>query len=246
MDGIGFLEALIQDVRYGLRNLWKNPGFTAVAVLTLALGIGANTSIFTMINAVLMTRLPIGHPEQLVLLHWISHSKGPFVWNSSSSYGGCDTVDSGSFNSSCSFSFPDYQNFRDHAQSFQGMAAYGGGLGVQVDMNGAATRANGQYVSGDYFSVLEVRPAYGRTFTDSDDKPGAEPAVVLEFNYWQKQFSSDPKVVGSTVLFNSVPLTIVGITPPEFFGISCRQPAKCLDSAAYAGSHQHQTGSEAI
>src|SRR3984885_12108693 len=220
MDGTGFLEALIQDVRYGLRNLRKNPGFTAVAVLTLALGIGANTSIFTMINAVLMTRLPIGHPEQLVLLHWVSHSKGPFVWNSSSSYGGCDTVDSGSGNSSCSFSFPDYQNFRDRAQSFQGMAAFGGGLGVQVDMNGAATRANGQYVSGDYFSVLEVRPAYGRTFTDSDDKPGAEPAVVLEFNYWQKQFSSDPKVVGTSVLLNSVPFTILGITPPEFFGIS--------------------------
>jgi predicted permease len=220
MDGIGFVEALIQDVRYGLRNLRKNPGFTAVAVLTLALGIGANTSIFTMINAVLMTRLPIGHPEQLVLLHWIAHSKGPYVWNSSSSYGGCDTVDSGSGNSSCSFSFPDYQNFREHAQSFQGMAAYGGGLGVQLDLNGAATRANGQYVSGDYFSVLEVRPAYGRTFTDSDDKPGAEPAVVLEFNYWQKQFSSDPKVVGTTVLFNSVPFTIIGITPPEFFGVS--------------------------
>src|ERR1700735_5353126 len=173
MDGIGFLEALIQDIRYGLRNLRKNPGFTAVAVLTLALGIGANTSIFTMINAVLMTRLPIGHPEQLVLLHWVSHSKGPFVWNSSSSYGGCDTIDSGSGYSACSFSFPDYQNLRGHAQSFQGMAAYGGGLGVQVDMNGAATRANGQYVSGDYFSVLEVRPAYGRMLIDSDDTESA-------------------------------------------------------------------------
>jgi len=220
MDQIGFFEGLIQDVRYGLRNLRKNPGFTAVAVLTLALGIGANTSIFTMINAVLLTRLPIGHPEQLVLLHWVSHSKGPYVWQSSSSYGGCDTVDNGSGFANCSFSFPDYENFRAHAQSFQGMAAYGGGAGVQVDMNGAATRANGQYVSGDYFSVLDARPTYGRMLTDSDDKPGAEPVVILEFTYWQKQFNSDPKVVGTTMLLNSIPFTIAGITPPEFFGIS--------------------------
>jgi predicted permease len=220
MDQIGFFEGLIQDVRYGLRNLRKNPGFTAVAVLTLALGIGATTSIFTMINAVMMTRLPIGHPEELVLFHWIARTKGPYVWNSSSSYGGCEAIDAGAGNSSCSFSFTDYQNFRARAQSFQGIAAYGGGLGAQVDMNGKATRANGQCVSGDYFSVLEVPPAYGRIFNDSDDKPGAEPVVVLEFTYWQKQFSSDPKVVGSTVLFNSVPFTIVGIAPPEFFGLT--------------------------
>src|SRR5271154_2185455 len=168
MDQIGFFEGLIQDVRYGLRNLRKNPGFTAVAVLTLALGIGANTSIFTLINAVMMTRLPVGNPQQLVLFHWNSHSKGPFVWNSSSSYGGGDTTDAGSGNTNCSFSYPDYENFRAHAQSFQGIAAFGGGTGVQVDMNGAATRANGQNVSGNYFSVLDVRPAYGRMLIDSD------------------------------------------------------------------------------
>jgi predicted permease len=220
MDQIGFLEGMIQDLRYGLRNLRKNPGFTAVAVLTLALGIGANTSIFTLINAVMMTRLPVGNPQELVIFHWNSHSKGPFVWQSSSSYGGCDSNDAGSGNSNCSFSFPDYENFRNHAQSFQGVAAFGGGVGVQVDMNGAATRANGHAVSGDYFSVLEVTPAYGRTLTDSDDKPGAEPVVVLEFDYWHKQFNGDPKVVGTTVNFNNVPFTIVGIAPPEFFGIS--------------------------
>ena len=175
MDQIGFFEGLIQDVRYGLRNLRKNPGFTAVAVLTLALGIGANTSIFTLINAVMMTRLPVGNPQELEILHWNSHSKGPFVWQSSSSYGGCDTQDPGSGNTNCSFSFIDFENFRAHAQSFQGIAAFGGGVGVQVDMNGAATRANGQAVSGNYFSVLELPPAYGRTLTDSDDKAGAEP-----------------------------------------------------------------------
>jgi predicted permease len=216
----GFFEGLAQDLSFALRQLRRNPGFAAVAVLTLALGIGANTAIFTLINTVMLTRLPVGHPEELVLFHWMSHSKGPFVWTGSSSYGGCDTVDAGSGRSNCSFSYPDFDNFRTHSQSFQGIAAYGGGVGVQVDMNGQATRANGQYVSGDFFSALEVRPAYGRMLVPSDDVPGAVPAVVLEFNYWLKQFSGDPKVVGGTVLFNSVPFTIAGVAPPEFYGIA--------------------------
>jgi predicted permease len=216
----GFLEGLAQDLTFALRQLRRSPGFAAVAVLTLALGIGANTAIFTLINTVMLTRLPVGHPEELVLLHWNSHSKGPYVWNNSSSYGGCDTIDAGSGNSNCSFSFPDFDNFRSHAHSFQGMAAYGGGVGLQVDMNGQATRTNGQFVSGDYFSVLEVRPAYGRILGPADDMPGAVPTVVLDFNYWQKQFSGDPKVVGGTVLFNRVPFTIAGIAPPEFYGLS--------------------------
>ncbi|MFZ0818791.1 MAG: ABC transporter permease [Candidatus Acidiferrales bacterium] len=216
----GFFEGLAQDLTFALRQLRRSPGFAAVAVLTLALGIGANTAILTLINTVMLTRLPVGHPEELVLLHWVSHSQGPYVWNSSSSYGGCDTYDPGSGNSNCSFSFPDFDNFRSHAHSFQGMAAFGGGIGVQVDMNGQATRANGQYVSGEYFSVLEVRPAYGRGLAPADDVPGAVPTVVLDFNYWQKQFNGDPKVVGGSILFNSVPFTIAGIAPAEFYGIS--------------------------
>ncbi len=103
----GILEGLTQDLTYAFRQLRRSPGFAAVAVLTLALGIGANTAIFTLINTVMLTRLPVGHPEELVLFHWNSHSKGPFVWNGSSSYGGCDTKDAGSGNSNCSFSYPD-------------------------------------------------------------------------------------------------------------------------------------------
>jgi predicted permease len=216
----GFLEGLSQDLSYALRQLRRSPGFAAVAVLTLALGIGANTAIFTLINTVMLTRLPVGHPEELVILHWMSHSKGPYVWDNSSSYGGCDMHDPGSGNSNCSFSYLDLVNFRSHTKSFQGIAAFGGGFGVQVDMTGQATRASGQYVTGDFFSVLEVRPAYGRLLTPSDDVPGATPVVVLEFNYWRKQFNGDPKVVGTTVSLNSVPFIIAGITPPEFYGIS--------------------------
>ncbi|HEY2459227.1 MAG TPA: ABC transporter permease [Candidatus Acidoferrum sp.] len=215
-----FLDSLLQDLHYALRHLRGNPGFAAVAILTLALGIGANTSIFTLLNTVMLTRLPVGHPEQLVLFHWMSHSKGPFVWNSSSSYGGCGMTDPGSGNSNCSFSFPDFNNFRNHSQSFQGIVADGGVVSVQVDMHGQATRANGRYVSGEFFSVLEVPPAYGRILNLSDDLPGAPPAVVLDYRYWQKQFNSDPAVVGTSVLLNSVPFTIAGIAPPDFYGLA--------------------------
>lgn len=215
-----FGDAVLQDLHYAFRYLQRSPGFAAVAILTLALGIGANTSIFTIINAVMLSRLPVGHPEELFLFHWISHSQGPYVWNSSHSYSGCPMEDPGSHNSNCSFSFPDYENFRTHSQSFQGIAAYGGGVGVQVDHNGQATRANGQYVSGDFFSVLQVRPAYGRVLTPNDDLPNAPPVVLLDFRYWQTEFRGDPRVVGTSVVFNGIPLTIAGVAPPEFFGIA--------------------------
>ena len=169
MDQIGFLEGFIQDVRYGLRNLRKNPGFTAVAVLTLALGIGANASIFTLINAVMMMCLPVGNPQELEILHWNSHSKGPFVWQSSSSYGGCDSNDAGSGNSNCSFSFPDYENFRNHAQSFQGIVSVWRRrwCAGEYERRGNARERASWRSAAIIFSVPELALAYGRTFTDS-------------------------------------------------------------------------------
>lgn len=214
------LDLARQDLPYALRYLRRSPGFAAVAILTLALGIGANTSIFTVLNTVMLTRLPVGHPEQLVLLHWVAHTHGPYVWTGSSSYGGCDMENPATHGSNCSFSYPDYDNFRTRSQSFQGIAAYGGGVGVQVDWKGQATRASGQFVSGDFFSVLQVRPAYGRVLAPADDQPGAAPAVILDFDYWQKQFNGDPSVVGTAVLLNSVPFAIAGVAPREFFGVA--------------------------
>jgi len=215
-----WIQDLIQDIRYGLRTLRRSPGFTTVAVLTLALGIGANTSIFTILNTVMLARLPVGHPEQLVLFHWVAHTQGPYVWSHTSSYGGCDMLNPASHDSNCSFSYPDYDNFGKHLQSFQGIAAYGGDLRVQVDWKGQAALANGQYVSGNFFSVLQVRAAYGRVLTPADDLPGAAPVVVLDFDYWQNEFRADPAVVGTTVLFDKIPITIAGVAPPEFYGIA--------------------------
>ncbi len=216
----GFLEGFAQDISYALRQLRRSPGFAAVAILTLMLGIGANTAIFTLVNTIMLTRLPVSHPEQLAIFHWISHSKGPFPWNSSSSYGGCDMKDPGSGNSNCSFSYPDYVNFQANSKSFQDIAAYGGGFGVQVDRNGQSTRGNGHYVSGNYFSVLAVRPLHGRLLAPADDVSGASPVIVLEYNYWQKQFGGDPNAVGTSINLNGVSFNIVGVTAPEFFGIT--------------------------
>jgi len=218
--GRRWLGDVAQDLSYASRVLRRSPGFTIAAILTLALGIGANTAIFTLINTVMLTRLPVGHPEQLVLLHWMSHSKGPFLWSTSSSFSGCGTNDPGSGDTNCSFSFPDFENFRAHTQSFQGLAAYGGVAFVHVEMNGQTSRAIGQYVIGDFFSVLETRPALGRLLEPSDDLPGAPAAIVLEYNYWQKQFNRDPKVIGQAVVLNNVPFTIAGVATPEFYGLA--------------------------
>ena len=215
----GYFGAFLQDLRYGLRYFRRSPGFAAVALLTLALGIGANASIFMILNTVMLSRLPVGHPQELVLFHWVAHSQGPYVWNHTSSYGGCDMLNPGSHDSNCSFSFPDYDNFRSHLQSFHGIAAHGGSARVQVDLNGQVTHARGDYVSGDFFSVLQVRPMYGRVLAPADDLPGSIPVLVLDFQYWQSEFHSDPKAVGSTVRLDTIPFTIAGVAPPEFFGI---------------------------
>jgi predicted permease len=208
-----------QDVRYTIRSLLKAPGFTAVIVFTLALGIGANTAIFTLINNILLNQLPVGHPEQLVLLHWTSPTKDTDVWTGLTAYSGCDTTGTRSGDFNCSFSYPLLETFRAHSRSFSGIAAYAGADTALLETNGHSIRATGLFVTGDFFSVLEVRPSFGRPLTLVDDSPGGEPVVVLDFNFWRKEFGADPSVVGRTVVFDDTPVQIVGVAPPEFFGI---------------------------
>src|SRR5579863_1019724 len=191
------MGTLLQDLRYGLRMLAKNPGFTAVAVLTLALGIGANTAIFSLIDAVLLKTLPVAHPEELVLMRWESpHVVTDFL------------------------PYPTFAQLRDSSQAFDGMFAFcSPWLGTDVD--GKPGIASGQLVSGSFFSVLGVRAIRGRTFTAEEDRvPGGDPVAVISHRYWKRQFALDPAAVGKSITVNGLPFTIIGVTPPEFDGVS--------------------------
>lgn len=208
------MEALLKDIRYGFRNLLKRPSFTGVAVITLALGIGANTAIFTLLNAVLLKPLPVHRPEELVL------------FNDSASEGTSDGDPA--VGRWTLFSNSAYQYFRDNNHSFQSLAAFRSGesrLSVRdPDSAGqAAQRAQGHMVSGNYFLTLGVNPLLGRLLNPSDDSPEARPAAVISYGYWKQVWKSDSTIVGKNLILNGTSFTVVGITRPEFFGVRVRK-----------------------
>src|SRR6266550_1237618 len=210
------MEILIKDLKYGFRSLLKRKGFAAIAVITLALGIGANTAIFTLVNAVLLKSLPVSHPEELVLF---SETTGEGTSLE-------DTPRTGKWER---FSYASYQYFRNHNQSFQDIAAIRSGESrLSVRMAGsqtgeAAQRASGHLVSGNYFSVLGVTAMRGRVLTPEDDGASAPPVAVVSNRYWQQQLNSDPAIVGKSFFINGTNFTIVGVTPLEFFGERVRR-----------------------
>jgi predicted permease len=217
MWGWNSADTLWQDIRYGLRQLRRSPGVTAVAVISLALGIGADTAIFSLINAVVLKTLPVDTPQQLVLLEWTS--KGwpePFM----NSMSGNMIEDKAGRTTGTSFSYSAYEQIRDRNNVFSsvsGLAAMKSGL--SVGYKGQPGRANGQLVSGTFFPTMGVQPALGRALTPDDDRIGASPAAVISYGYWERRFGRDPAVVGRAITVNGVPFTIVGVSPPEFFGV---------------------------
>src|SRR5215469_2394778 len=195
--GLPLLDTLLQDLRYALRMFRGNPGFTSVVVLTLALGIGASTAIFSLMNAVLLQSLPVQNPSELVVVQY-------------------NEAQSGRENED--FSYPMYQAFRDKNSVFAGVFCRSG-----VDFNatyaGQSERATGELVSGNYFEVLGVRPWIGRLFTKQDDKtPGAHPVAVLSYGYWRNRFGGDTLLIGKEILLDAKPMTVIGVTPPDFYG----------------------------
>jgi predicted permease len=190
---------MINDIRYALRMLAKNPAFAGVVVLTLALGIGANAAIFSLLDKVLLQTLPVANPDQLVVLSTYDPRNGP----------GIDS----------SFSYPMYQDLRDRNSVFSGVIARGG-TQMNVSFGDQTERVSGELVSGNFFEVLGVRPWAGRLFTQDDDRtPRAHPVAVLSYAFWQRRFAKDPNLIGKTILVNEQPVTVLGVTPPSFFGV---------------------------
>ncbi len=212
------METLWQDIRYGFRGLLKRPAFTIIALVILALGIGANTAIFTLINAVVLKPLPVSKPEELVLFNDAADE-------------GTSTMSDGDIPAGRArrFSYAIYKHFREHDPSFQELSAFRSGesrLSVRrpdAPAGEAAQRASGHLVSGNYFAVLGVGAAQGRVLTNEDDQPAAPPAAVISHPYWEQKLNSDPQIVGKSLLLNGTSFTVVGVMPPQFFGIRVRR-----------------------
>jgi predicted permease len=217
--GWRWLENLYEDLRYGIRTVGKNKGFAAVAILTLALGIGANTAIFSLIDAALLRAIPVRDASQLVLVQWGAHKEA--THRSYSSYGDCRDAQQAGTAGGCSFSEPFFQEVRRRSGLFSSLAAFAAGDRLDLSGNGAAsTVEEPECVSGNYFETLGVQPALGRLINAEDDKPTAPSVVVLSYNYWRSQFGGAPSAVGKKILLNKVPYTIIGVAEPRFDSLS--------------------------
>jgi len=195
------MTGFAQDLRYALRQLAKSPGFAAVAIVTLALGIGANTAIFSLLDQALLRNLPVKDADRLVILQ---------------SFGSFNGHTSSRTDDSFSFSYPMYRDLRDRNSVFTGLIATTWAQ-VGVQWHNQPELVSAELVSGNYFDVLGVRPALGRLLIASDDiVPDANPVVVLSFSYWHRRFGSDPSIVNQSLLVNGRPFTILGIAPPGF------------------------------
>jgi predicted permease len=217
--GWRWLENLYEDLRYGFRTLGKSKGFAAVAILTLAVGIGANTAIFSLIDAALLRAIPVRDASQLVVAQWRAR-KEPSNHNNMS-YGDCAGFHENSAQGDCSFSEPFYKELRTQDGIFSNLAAFAGGDRLDLSENGAASTVDQpEYVSGNYFETLGVQPALGRLFNTDDDTPSAPSVAVLSYNFWRSRFGGAPSAVGKKILLNKIPFTIIGVAEPRFDSLS--------------------------
>src|SRR5499426_1075888 len=211
-------DEMFQDLRFGARMLLKSKGFTMVAVLSLALGIGANTALFSVVDAVLLKTLPVTEPERLVLFEW--QAGLPFRTNGMS---GTSFVPGPPGTKGHSlFRYDVFEKMRQARAAapespLSDLFAFAP-LEVTAVVSDQAENVNGQAVSGGYYSGLRAQPILGRAITDEDDKPGAAPVAVLSFQFWQERFGSNPAVIGQPLKLNKQSFTIIGVTPPTFTG----------------------------
>lgn len=207
------MQTLWQDLRYGVRMLLKQKSVTVIAVISLALGIGANTALFSVVDAMLLKMLPVKEPERLVLFRSIAprgFSVGGYTGNSTT-----DPATGGRVMTS--FPYQSYQRLSEQQSPLSEVFAFGS-VGLNVSADGQADVATGQAVSGNYFRGLGVQPLLGRLLTEADDKAGASPAAVISYRYWQKFFGGNSQIVGKQINLNNVAFTVVGVTQPGFEG----------------------------
>jgi len=208
-------EQFFQDLRYGLRTMAANPLFTAIATISLALGIGANTAIFSFMDAILLRTLPVKNPQELVVFHWRAKGKPGVIHGMTGSMFG-DTGGRVSPN----FPYPAFQMLKANPEGLSTVFAYAVAYRrLNIFAQREAEFAQGLYVSGGFYKGLGMTPAVGRLISDEDDKTGAPAVTVLSWTYWQRRFNADPAVVGQSILINNLPFTIIGVSAPEFFGV---------------------------
>src|SRR5690348_11714182 len=215
-------DHLWQDLRFAFRMLRKSPGFTAVAVLTLALGIGANTAIYSFMESILLRSLPVADPESLVVLNW--HSPPPqdankeWVHVMHGVQGIAWPGDKGTMVSGM-FPYGAFETLREENPVFSTLFGYFNGLNHNLSIRGQATSASTEYVTGEYFRGLAVSPAAGRLIDSEDDRPGATPVAVISFATSQNRFGGPPNAIGQSIRVDNIPFTVIGVAPPEFFGV---------------------------
>ncbi len=217
-----FWSELGQDIRYGCRTMLGNKAFSALAVLLLALGIGANTAIYSLMESILLRSLPVADPESLVVLNW--HSRPPY--NASKQWvhvmhgvqGIAWPGDKGAMVSGM-FPYGAFETFRAENSVFSTLFGYFNGQKHNLAVRGQAASAGVEYVTGEYFRGLEVSPAAGRPIDSEDDRPGAAPVAVISFAISQNRFGGPPNAIGQSILVDNIPFTVIGVAPPEFFGV---------------------------
>ena len=189
---------MLSDLRYATRRLVRSPGFTAAAVLTLAVGIGANTAVFTVVNTMLLGELPVPEPDRVVRVYTSDHSSGLYGTSS----------------------YPNFADYRDRAASFTALAAYSTAVPMNLSTGGEAERVRGAVVTQDFFDVLDLRPTHGRFFPPGDDLAlGSAPTVVLSHELWTRSFGAAPAAVGTNVTLNGSTFTVAGVAPEGFRGL---------------------------
>ncbi|HKN76126.1 MAG TPA: ABC transporter permease [Candidatus Acidoferrum sp.] len=227
--GWRWLEDLYEDLRFGMRTLRKSPGFTATAILTLALGIGANTVIFSFISAALLRAIPVRDAKHLVLLRWKARTQPNAGFGQ---FGDCEpnlengvTSSEQIMTSDCSFSVPFFREIQKGTDTFASLAAFAGTSPLVLSGTGAARAVRmPRYVTGEYFETLGIRPALGRLINHEDDAASAPATVVLNFRYWRSEFGGSADIVGRTILLNRVPFTVVGVAEKQFDSLTPGRP----------------------